>query len=311
MAESVLVTGGRVRVIGLMMSPHLNDFEGVLGSFDPESGRWEVELEVASARDWKKLRPENLELVRPDAGAPIDPDFSGPACQPPSFPGDVEANAAEVRRQLADAAKAGELRRQLADEANAANAANAATAAEVRRQLEVMGVKPMKEEGREELEALGVDTAEFEKEVLQMRKEEVGEADLPEEIRQAGDIPMHLSDDFDVEVEQQQCEHLDALLKSLAEQGLVSRAHASAREAVLGLPSLLNEYQALVQQPSWRAERPDLLESASNAIAFLLAADNDRDLQDELPLGEEVLELLAAVVALRAVLVPASEVKES
>merc|ERR1712070_989495 len=110
--------------------------------------------------------------------------------------------------------------------------------------------------------------------------EEVGVGDLPEGVSQAADLPPQFAEEFDVEVEEQQCEHLEAFLRSIADQGTAARAHASVQDAIRDLPSLLEQYRPSIQNQTWRAQRPELLEAASEAIAALLAADNDRELEE-------------------------------
>merc|ERR1711974_20622 len=96
----------------------------------------------------------------------------------------------------------------------------------------------------------------------------------------------------DVEVELQQCENLNALLRSLDALSTSEVVHSATRQALADLPSLLEAYTAGIKEPRWCAERPQELEDASEALLALLSADDERCLEEQLPLGEEVLELV-------------------
>jgi len=118
-------------------------------------------------------------------------------------------------------------------------------------------------------------------------------------IEEQAEIPRHLMEEFDVEVEEQQCENLRALLCSL--DG-VTGIHSSVKSALRDLPRMLEKYKYCIKEPGWCAKRQQELECSSDALACLLAADNERYFLQELPRGEQVPELSAAVDALSAVL---------
>eukprot|EP00928_Gymnodinium_smaydae_P036703 TRINITY_DN25614_c0_g2_i1.p1 TRINITY_DN25614_c0_g2~~TRINITY_DN25614_c0_g2_i1.p1 ORF type:complete len:178 (+),score=40.75 TRINITY_DN25614_c0_g2_i1:90-623(+) len=174
--------------------------------------------------------------------------------------------------------------------------------AEASKQLAELGVLPLDENARAQLTAQGLDCAQLERDIADAARQEVEACKVPDHIAEQAVIPADLKDEFDVEVEEQQCSNLSALLQSLGDLDAFSGAHAGARSALEALPALLEVYCSLFPKVRWRAERSERLEAASDALAALLSADNERYLHDELHQGEEIPELSAAVDALRIVL---------
>lgn len=75
-----LLPGCHVRLTGLRAAPGLNGQLGICREWMAAAGRWAVEMRD---RSWKKVKPENLEVVRrwavglPDAAASASVDISG------------------------------------------------------------------------------------------------------------------------------------------------------------------------------------------------------------------------------------------
>lgn len=103
-------------------------------------------------------------------------------------------------------------------------------------------------------------------------------------------------DEFDADIEEQQCDNLMDLLQRLSGVG------ESGVAAVADLPVLLGAYRQRVQDAAWCAQRSHVLESASNTIYELLTADSERELAEEIECGRTISELTKTIAALKLAL---------